>query len=520
MPASRSSGTSRSSKAPGRASDLLLAFCVLATIGAAAALWFHSNGYLLWYGDAEAHLNVARRMVDTRTPGWRQIGTAWLPLPHWLMLPFVRYDSLWRNGLAGTIPSAACFVIAGTFLFAAARRLFASAAAGATAALVFALNPNALYLQSTAMTEPLFFCALLAMLYFLIVYRDTASPVALGAGATALLAATLTRYEAWFLIPFAAAVVAALARKRRVAAAAAFAAIATLGPLYWLGHNFWHFGDALEFYRGEYSARAIQGAATYPGRGDWTQAALQYFAAMRWTIGWPAIGLAAAGIAACAIRRFVWPLALLAVAPLFYVLSVYSGATPIYVPDLDPHSWYNARYGLAALPLVALASAGLVPLAPRWRATAAGLVVAIAISIWVAYPRAENWICWKESRVNSEDRRVWTQEAAQYLREHYRGGGIFSMLGDPAAIFREAGIPLHETLNECDEPYWHGAVARPDLMLREEWVVAPVGSPVAAAMKKAPRYGLLKRISVGGRPVIEIRRRGYGAAPAKMELSP
>ena len=44
--------------------------------------WCFERGYVLYYGDAEAHLNIARRIVDSRTPGPEQIGTVWLPLPH------------------------------------------------------------------------------------------------------------------------------------------------------------------------------------------------------------------------------------------------------------------------------------------------------------------------------------------------------------------------------------------------------------------------------------------------------
>ena len=78
----------------------------LALLSACAITVFYSNGWLLYYGDAEAHLNIARRMVDSRTPGYDQVGTVWLPLPHWAMLPFARVDALWRSGLAGAIPSA------------------------------------------------------------------------------------------------------------------------------------------------------------------------------------------------------------------------------------------------------------------------------------------------------------------------------------------------------------------------------------------------------------------------------
>ena len=94
---------------------------VTASISFAAVLWAYHAGWLLYYGDAESHLNHARRVFDSHTPGAEQLGTVWLPLPHLLMLPFVANDTLWRTGLAGSIPSATCFVIATTFLFAGRR---------------------------------------------------------------------------------------------------------------------------------------------------------------------------------------------------------------------------------------------------------------------------------------------------------------------------------------------------------------------------------------------------------------
>ena len=71
-------------------------------------------GWTLYYGDAEAHLNIARRILDSRTPGYDQIGTVWLPLPHLLTLALVWNDGWWHSGLAGAIPSSICFVAAGT----------------------------------------------------------------------------------------------------------------------------------------------------------------------------------------------------------------------------------------------------------------------------------------------------------------------------------------------------------------------------------------------------------------------
>src|SRR5437016_2142894 len=112
---------------------VLKVIALLAVWSACASSFFFLIGNTLYYGDAESHLNIARRLTDSRTPGTDQIGTVWLPLPHLLMAPLAANDRLWNSGLAGVIPSVVCFVIAGSFLFAAARRVFASDAAGAVA---------------------------------------------------------------------------------------------------------------------------------------------------------------------------------------------------------------------------------------------------------------------------------------------------------------------------------------------------------------------------------------------------
>src|ERR1700679_2636314 len=113
-----------------RTRPLLAVALLLATISGTAALWCFSHGYVLYDGDAEAHLNIARRILDSRTPGPEQIGTAWLPLPHVLMIPAAMSDAWWRSSVAGAVVSPICFILAGAFLFAAAQRVYASAAAG------------------------------------------------------------------------------------------------------------------------------------------------------------------------------------------------------------------------------------------------------------------------------------------------------------------------------------------------------------------------------------------------------
>jgi hypothetical protein len=475
----------------------------LTLVSAGAVSFVSAHGWTLYYGDAEAHLNIARRVVDSITPGYDRVGTVWLPLPHWLMLPLVRDDARWRSGMAGAIPSAACFVVAGMFLFWAGLRIFDSVAAAAAAMALFALNPNVLYLQSIPMTEPAFWAALMALLYF------TVRGSAVGAGLAAC-AATLVRYEGWFLLPFVAGYFLLTAGRRR---AAVFAVLAGLGPLFWLAHNYWLNGHPLDFYDGPYSARAIQRGEPYPGLGDWRVAWLYFTTAARLCAGPALTWIGVAGVAAALVRRAFWPVLLLALPGVFYIWSMHSsGGTPIHVPLLPPYTYYNTRYGLAALPLAAVGAAALVSLMPaRVRSWAAAVVVVAASFPWLLHPNPRNWVTWEESRVNSEARREWIRQAAQYLAPRYQAGsGILTSSGDLTGIFRQAGIPLAETLTGDNDLPWLAAVKRPCIFAWQEWAVAQQGDAVAQAIesnRSCIQYRLEKTIAVNGAAPVEIYRR-------------
>jgi hypothetical protein len=120
----------------------------------------YSHGYLLLYGDAVAHLGIARRILDSRNPGLPQLGGVWLPLPHLLILPFVQKMEWWQNGLAGAWPSLFCYVVGVAGFYRLCRKLLLPRWALAATAF-YALNPNLLYLATTAMTEPLFLALLI-----------------------------------------------------------------------------------------------------------------------------------------------------------------------------------------------------------------------------------------------------------------------------------------------------------------------------------------------------------------------
>src|SRR5258708_9991613 len=86
---------------------------VASLVSIAALVFYYHRGGVLLYGDAVAHINIARRVFDSRTPGLFQLGTVWLPLPHLFDVPFIMNDWLWRTGLGASIPSVYAYV-AGT----------------------------------------------------------------------------------------------------------------------------------------------------------------------------------------------------------------------------------------------------------------------------------------------------------------------------------------------------------------------------------------------------------------------
>jgi hypothetical protein len=176
-----------------------------AFVAGAAATWYYAQrGLTLSHYDAKGHLVVARRIFDSLTPGWRQVGAVWLPLPHLLNALPVQVDAWYRTGASGVFISLVSFVVATSSLAWVVLRATGSAWAAAAAAVVLGSDPNLLYLQATPMTEPLLLAAmaLATALTWRWVSRESASPHAAGA---ALAAACLTRYEAW---PFAASLVA------------------------------------------------------------------------------------------------------------------------------------------------------------------------------------------------------------------------------------------------------------------------------------------------------------------------
>jgi len=522
-----------------RNSEFMLVSLLALLLSLIAFAFFYRRGDILLYGDAVAHLNIARRLTDARNPGWGQIGTVWLPLPHLLVAPFVAFDSLWRSGVGGSIPSMIAYVlgVSGIFRLVRAR---ATAPAASLAAALYAFNPSMLYMQSTAMTESIFLAAIVWALVYFDDFLRALSPGSPGVVpgvpgwraiercGMCLAAAIFTRYDGW-IIAFIVGLIAVFAAvrwlsvrppqqevRRVLRSMVSFLLLLALCPILWIAHTYMWTGHPLDWLNGPYSAQAIEKRSThlgdppYPGK-DHPVVAAQYFlkaARMNTGEGLPQnwlILLAAAGVivAAFDLRRFA-PLLLLWIPLPFYAYSIAYGSVPIFVPEWWPFSYYNVRYGLELVPAIAV-FASLIPWAVsrlhRRPLTVASTVALSLIAVFAYGSSAgcfskrsqdRNWgrkwmipICYREAWANSRGRLQLETQVAQALSELPDHSTVLMYTSDYVGAIQKSGIHFDHIISESTRFAWDSARSAP--FSGADYVVAIAGDPVAEAVRINPR---------------------------------
>ncbi len=500
-----------------RQETLLAAACAL-IVSLLALAYCARHGLLLLYGDAVAHLHIARRLTDSLYPGWRQLGSVWLPLPHLLVAPFAGSMPLWQTGLAGAPPSMAAYVLACAGMYRLLR-LALPAAPAVLGALCLALNPGLLYLQTTAMTEPIFLAEMIWAAVWVTEHGLLAAQTPTQArerqlarkllGAALVLAcAVFTRYDGWVYAALAWCFLAwhtvryRLLRHRARWAFLAATAIIGAAPAVWLWYNAHLFGDPLDFLRGPYSARAIEartgakGPGHYPGWHRWPVALLYYakVAELGAVNHWLAnlLLLAALAGAVLAVRRGLGAAAALFWLPVpFYTYSVAYGSVPIFFPFWYPHGWYNTRYGMEMLPAFALGLAFLAAAGLRAvRRTRPELAIPAAYAM-AALAGLNTWqqlragpLVYQEAVHNSLTRIPFETALAHGLTNLGPAGLILMNAADHVGAVQQAGIPLQRVINDADWDLWRHGLADPAHAAR--WVVALDGDPVARAVATHP----------------------------------
>ena len=527
----------------------ILACCV-------SVAWFviyYRAGDILLYGDAVAHINIARRVFDSRTPGLLQLGTVWLPLPHLLTLPFIVNHRMWQSGIGGSLPSMIAFVfaVAGVFLLTRQIARLAGLAESAerltawASAALFGLNPNLLYMQATAMTEALYLALFVwAVAYFLdFVAND-------GSGESAAVpdpgrslwkcglcaaGACLTRYDGWFLAAALCGVAFFLWMRTDWSRAlfpsmVRFVLIAAAVPVLWVAYNAIVYRNPLEFANGPYSAKAIEkktsmpGTPAHPGTHNLGVAAAYFVKSGEINVArgtqqlvWLLLALAGS-LAVVLLDRDTAVAWMLWLPVPFYALSIAYGGVPIFMPEWWPHSAYNVRYGLQLLPAFAVfipLAIALVtvhtasPAARRTMVAVAGIFL-IASYAWVW---RETPVCYREAWINSRTRLALESQLAGRLSALPPGSSFLMYLGGHVGALQDAGIPLARSVNEGNHRVWVQPSDPDGLWERSladpaghvDYVVAIEGDPVADAMR-GKGLPVVATIEVRGQPTATVYR--------------
>jgi hypothetical protein len=431
----------------------LVAAALAFAAGASAAIYYARNGLALSHYDARAHLVVARRIFDSLTPGWQQVGAVWLPLPHLLNALPVQIDAFYRTGASAIAISVMSGAVAAWALAAQVGRSTASATAAIAAALLLVLNPNVLYLLGTPMTEPLLFGLTFLAAERTAAWLDAGATTPPRAAGLALAGMCLTRYEAWpilgavlTLTPL--ALVAAGERPRRaLGAAARLAVIPAAAIALFMLNSRWTIGAW--FVTGGFFV------AENPAKGHpllaWQQVRETLASLAGSWLLW-AGSAAALLIVTQVVRRRVRPSLLLLLAP------AAAAALPLYA-YLQGHP-VRVRY---AVPLIVAATAlcgagvGLLPRRARL-AAATGLVVLMVLTHRPFEATAPMVI---EAQRDTRNR-AGRQAVTDYLLAHYDGRTpIMTSMGSLAHYMQDLsrdGLALRSFLHEGNGELWGYAI--------------------------------------------------------------
>jgi len=481
---------------------LSLAILAALLLGCGAA-WIHYQQQLtLSHYDAKAHLVVARRILDSLRPGWKQIGAVWLPLPHLLNALPVQIDWLYRTGLSAVLLSIGGFVLGSASLWWLVARATNSHAAAWAAFVVFAAHPDVLYLQATPMTESLLmgFClAGVAATYAWVAGRGAGVPWI----ASVLLGlACLTRYEAWpvtatALVASAAALIRIEVPRREVATRIAMLAMgpvvavagfmllsrATVGA--WLVTGGFYEVDARTFH-------------------SWLAALDEVAAGIRLLNGPSMSAAAIVGLSVLVVAMARHR----AQAPLLVVLALAACVT------LPTYAFWNGhpvriRYMIPMTMAVAAFTGLGVGLLGRGRKSAAGLV--LLASLLEAPPfRGHSPIVVESQRDRSSV--IARQDVTECLQREYDDTPILASMGSLAHYMHETssvGLSIRNYIHEGTGQLWIDSLASANA--HAGWVLveeqAEGGDVLARLTARMPEYlDGFERLCAGGGVALYRRR--------------
>jgi hypothetical protein len=490
--------------------NLLVAIGVLATLFALLSTYYsYMHHIIIAYGDSESHLNIAKRVVSSLSPGLAQLGGIWLPLPHLLMVPFVYFNFLWRSGLAGSIISGISFVVSCIFLYKLTYLITKSKLASFIAFLCFSLNPNILYMQSTPMTELPLLVFFTASTYYFMQYLENESPFSLITAGFFALLASLSRYDGWFLVAGEGIIIAlfrfdfkaffenikkrgitlfAFLSERQEGELFLFGTLAAIGIFGWFVWDKLILGDALYFINSPFSAKSQQkgwlSKGELPSYHNIVSAFSYYFVTSLAIAGIMLFLISVIGFVIYVVKhknkKGFLTVFLLSIPFLFNVLTLFLGQSVIFIPDLTPvgFEWrlFNARYGIMMMPTIAFFCGYLFSKVRDFgKIVIAGLLVVNLGLFSIGYIPVDTYA---DGTVGLSA--AAHPDAEKFLRAHYDNGLV--VLDDYARTVSIIGsnIPMQNIVYIGTHVYWEEALSAPQLRIK--WVVMQKNDAVWKAL--------------------------------------
>ena len=432
-------------------------------LGTSAAWFYAQAGLTLSHYDAKAHLVVARRVIDSLTPGWKQIGAVWLPLPHLLNLLPVQIDACYRTGASAVALSVLSF---GLMAYACTRLILdatGSRAAAFSGLAVVALNPDILYLQSTPMTEPLLLGLTALSVALLSRWVDSDAAGSRTPAGLAMAAACLTRYEAWPMTA-AALLVAALALWRRglpfpMAVRRVAGARRVSGC-----RRAWRFCFQSRLTVGQWFVTDGFYVADNPDTGRAFKTIGSIWWASHHLNGYGVLLCGVAGAAAVLVAG----LRSRSRASLLVALAMVGAAALPWYAFFSGHP-FRFRYMVPLVPALAVWAGLGVGLLRRYRIAAAALLVALTLIETRPFSLSSPMVV--EAQLDREHA-IGRRTVTEFLRGHRDGGLILASLGSLSHYVQELsriGVNVRDVVHEGNGELWTAALESPRSRVR--WIL-------------------------------------------------
>lgn len=449
-----------------------------AALSAASTFYYLKQHLILGFQDSYSHLEISRRVVTGLSPGVAQLGGAWLPVPQLLQALFGWNYALYRTGLAGALVSMLSYVAVTVYvyriiaLYAHGRRLPAIAGA-----VVFAVNVNVLYQQSTPMDELPFFAFTAATVYYLAKWGETRVATNLLAASMAAMLAGLCRYEGWFLAVVFVGCTVAMARRLGyswpdvsglTAVPAIVAVILPIGG--WLLYNLLLFGDAFDFTNDSTTVNsatsAVQRVTAHSSGGidSWPLALKAYGVAAGSDIGLAVIVLGVLGLAVFLDRehmsaRSLPVLGLLTIVP-FFIVTLKIGTEPMSLPQ-EGGSLLNYRFGLIVLIPVAILTGYLVSMAAgKVSVTLAVIVMVVNAGISLHALQHHHVALAVEASQEAAEQHAQVL-AGEFIVDHTTGLILMDISLNQVADFDVVDRTIYDGTKEDGKNEWSAVLANP-----------------------------------------------------------